>query len=827
MLLAQGLRADPADSSITVHADRVANSISPWMYGSCIEDVNHEIYGGLYAQLIFGESFEEPPPAHSPLAGWSIYGGNWTVHDGALWVEPDAGAKLIRDATNVYEGSFGCDVLIPDASGDRAGLILHVTEPHVGADNWIGYEVSLSAREQRVFLSRHHFDWLPLADAHAAVEPGKWHSLHVHVGGKHLLITLDNAVVISFTDPNPEIHGGHVGVRTWNSRAAFRNLTVSSVQGDAQESLGEPGPPDETAQVSGMWDPVQTGAAKAAYAWDGARPFNSAHDQKISHMGGAGSVGVVNRGLNRWGIAVSKGAVYSGRLYVRRDGGGKAAAHAASTGAAKAAAEPGSVVVALQSADGSRTYASQRLAAAGAAWSRRDFQLRSTGDDPTARFAILLDRPATVHVDQVTLTGTGSALFKGLAIRADIAQMLKKEGLTFMRYGGSMVNSPEYRWKKMIGDPDRRPQYRGTWYPYSTNGFGIEDFVRFCRAAGIEPAFAINIEETELDAADLVEYLNGPITSRWGKRRAANGHPEPYAVRYIEIGNEEAISGKPEEYAHYLERFRRLAPAMHAKDPRLHLVISAWWRHEEPWCRRIVEELRGQAALWDVHVGGDDLREGANVDRLLTDMRRLFEEWSPGTPMRACIFEENGDQHDLQRALGHAHILNVTQRHGDFVLMDCPANCLQPFGQNDNGWNQGQVFFTADQVWGMPPYYAQQMAAENHLPSRVESETTSPDSDLDVTATRSKDGKTLVIKVVNVGVSPHTASVRLEGSRVPAPHAEVWKLTGTLKSVNLPALPERVRSHRSQFDGAASQFEYTFPAHSYTILRLGLNKPGT
>ncbi len=67
--------------------------------------------------------------------------------------------------------------------------------------------------------------------------------------------------------------------------------------------------------------------------------------------------------------------------------------------------------------------------------------------------------------------------------------------------------------------------------------------MQFCEAAHIEPAFAINIDETPEDVADMVEYLNGPETSRWGKVRAQNGHPAPYHVKYIEIGNEEAIDG--------------------------------------------------------------------------------------------------------------------------------------------------------------------------------------------------------------------------------------------------------------------------------------------
>src|ERR1051326_5954058 len=86
-----------SQATIQVDASKVRNRITPWMIGSCIEDVNHEIYGGLYAQMIFGESFEEPPQARSPLAGWKAYGGQWRVEEGALHVAPDAGAKLVRD----------------------------------------------------------------------------------------------------------------------------------------------------------------------------------------------------------------------------------------------------------------------------------------------------------------------------------------------------------------------------------------------------------------------------------------------------------------------------------------------------------------------------------------------------------------------------------------------------------------------------------------------------------------------------------------------------------------------------------------------------------
>jgi alpha-L-arabinofuranosidase len=776
------------------------------MYGSGIEDVNHEVYGGLYAQMIFGESFEEPAPI-LPVRGWAMYGGEWTAEPTQLRVKPAAGAKLVREAPEVGDGIVAVDVRVDDAQGDNAGLILRVRNPRVGADTWTGYEVSISPRNQAVILGKHQDNWQPLQSVPALIAAGKWYRLRVEMQGPRLRIFLDDATtpVLEYSDTAAPLPAGRVGIRTWQSNASFRNLQITTAAGDTRDEFLPPPEPEEKT-VSRLWDPIVTGEAQGRFRLDRTQPFNSLQSQMVEFRGGAGTVGVANRGLNRWGLTFRKGRRYAGRLYLR-------------TGT------PGAkVMVALQSGDGTKTYATRSLGPIETDWRRFEFDLRPDATDINARFALWLDRPGKVWVDQVYLSGTGDDLFAGLPIRGDIGRMLKEQGLKMLRYGGLMNNAPGYRWKQMIGDPDRRPQYTGWWYPYTTNGFGIEEFVRFCRAAGFEPVVAINIDETEQDAADLVEYLNGPATSEWGKKRAQNGHPKPYNVRYFEIGNEEGLPGTPDQYrahyAHYLARFHALHPVMTAKDPSLQLIVAAWWRPDERLIRRMVEELSGKAALWDVHVGGDGLRDGDEVDRTFTQMRKLFQEWSPGTTLKACVLEENGGRHDLQRALGHAHILNTTERHGDFVLMDSPANCLQPWQQNDNGWDQGQVFFTSGQVWGMPPFYAQQMAARNYLPLRVASEVVSPEDDLDVTATRSEDGKTLVLKVVNLGPQPRKTTLQIARLQKVNPTAEVWTLTGRLEERNSPTEPNRIRSQQTKFAGAAETFAYEFPAHSYTILRL-------
>jgi alpha-L-arabinofuranosidase len=796
--LAAQAAAPAPDSSIRVDAGRVIS----WMYGSCIEDVNHEIYGGLYAQMLFGESFEEPP-APAPISGWAQYGGDWRVRDGAATVSPNSGAKLVRASPEITDASVACEVRFDAPGGDNAGLILRVQNPRTGADTWSGYEISLSPLHQTVLLGRHREDWHFLRDAPLPVSVGQWHRLRVELAGPRLRVFVDGSPTpqIDYTDTEAPILNGRVGLRTWNSAASFRHLTVDTAAGHVEEAF--PAPREERGDtVSGMWEPIRTSAATGRFTWDADRPFNTSHSQRIEQRG-AGVCGVANRGLNRWGIAVRQGRRYDGRLYLRQRG------------------YAGKVTVAIQSADGSRTYATRRIGGLGADWKRCAFSLRASATDSNARFAVWIDRPGTVWVDQAVLTPTGSDLFHGLPFRADIGNALVREGLTFLRYGGTMVNAPEYRWKRMIGDPDRRPQYRGHWCPYSTNGFGIEEFVRFCEAARFEPVFAINIEERPQDAADLVEYLNGPSTSPWGRRRAENGHPQPYRVRYVEIGNEEALDGSRAEYAHYLERFERLYAAMHPVDPDLQLVIAAWWRPEEPLVKQTVQRLNGKAALWDVHVGGDGLGDGRDADRIFTQMQRLFQEWAPGTRMRAAVFEENGNRHDLQRALGHASILNATQRHGDFVRMDCPANCLQPWRQNDNGWDQGQVFFTSSQVWGMPPYYAQQMAAANHQPEVVASTASSPDDALDALALRSEDGNELVVRVVNLSDRPHATRLSLNGFQPSRSTAEVVELRGRPEDVNPPEEPTRIVPTRRiwQYGLQSGTPIYSFPPYSFTILQ--------
>ena len=137
---------------VKVDAAKVEQNITPYLYGSCIEDVNHEIYGGLYDQKIFGESFEEPVP--NPLFdNFDVYDGKWSVDGNNIFSLAHGGAKLVSKEA-VAEGTVEVDIKFnKQGSGSgNAGLLLCVSRPRVGADNFYGYEISLANNGKKVVV---------------------------------------------------------------------------------------------------------------------------------------------------------------------------------------------------------------------------------------------------------------------------------------------------------------------------------------------------------------------------------------------------------------------------------------------------------------------------------------------------------------------------------------------------------------------------------------------------------------------------------------------------------------------------------------------------
>jgi len=233
---------------------------------------------------------------------------------------------------------------------------------------------------------------------------------------------------------------------------------------------------------------------------------------------------------------------------------------------------------------GKPTLARTRIEGVTEDWRTFTATLEANGTDPQARLAIRMSGGGDVFVDCVSLMPEDAVC--GL-FRRDLMERLAALKPSFVRFpGGCWVEGDTmkdaYRWKDTLGSKwERRTQWN-IWRYWSANGVGFHEYLLLCEALKAKPLFCINcgmshretvpmdkMDEFVQDALDCIEYANGPVSSKWGARRAAAGHPEPFGLKYLEIGNENG--GKA-----YEERYALMAKAVRAKYPDVTLIFDNW-----------------------------------------------------------------------------------------------------------------------------------------------------------------------------------------------------------------------------------------------------------
>lgn len=736
------------------------------------------------------------------IVDFEAYGGNWTVADGVLSVARHGGAKLVHKET-LGDSSVEMEMKFTTDGGDSAGFAIHVTDPKEGADNFNGYEVGISRDGKKLIFGKHEYNWQSISETPIDIVPTEWNKLKVKTVGKKFEIYVNDELTTSYEDPTALLEGG-VGFRTWNADVSFRNLKIErdgdvkdiTLRAESKQSDLKLMQNPAYFKISSMWDAIVSKDAVVNFAHITDDAYNTNCSQEVDFVSGTGVAGVANRSLNKWGIAVKQNQTFKGFLFLKGEVSGK-------------------VYVALQNVDGTKEYAVQEIDGITSDWKKYTFELTSNTEDVNSRLAVYIKEPGQFRIDMVNMMSSEEDQFHGAPFRKDIAEAMVEQKLTFLRYAGTMIECDGYRFKSMIGPREDRPVYNGRFYGYASHGFGIEDFLNYCELSGFEPVFAVNSFETAEDMAFMIKYLKGDISTPEGKMRADNGHPEPYHLTYIEIGNEEVLGGdNADQYMDYVRRFTDIYQAIHSIDPTIKFISSAWWRPEsEDNMRDVFECLDGMADYWDYHPWADSDELGGHVEREMKQMQEMFLKWNPNTTMKCALFEENGNSHNIRRALGHVTIQNAARRMGDFVLATCAANALQPYKQNDNGWDQGTVFFTPSQVWGMPTYYAQKMASENHKPLLVQSE--APAS-LDVVAATDENCDQVVLYVVNKNAEAVEANVNVAGKN-DTKQVRTITLSGQLNDVNTPSEPERIVPVAETLDGV-DNINYSFKPYSYTIM---------
>jgi alpha-L-arabinofuranosidase len=623
------------------------------------------------------------------------------------------------------------------------------------------------------------------------------------------LVPAGNTVIVNALDvqSRPSHYLTGVGIEDVNHEI-YGGIYSQMIFG---ESFQEPAGDGGVSGVSGMWRSVVTGSTTGSFALPTDSPFQGAQYERLTFGGGAGEFGVENRGLHRWGIHFRAGQAYDGYVYAR-----------------SAASTP--LYVAAESSAGT-VYAETSVTVSQSGWTRYDFSFTPSTDDPVGRLALKLKSPGTVDLGYVYVEPGPWGRYGGLPVRSDIAEAMVSQKNTVLRYGGSAILVSGYRWKNMVGPRELRPTLAGWWYPYDTNGWGIFEFLSFAESAGVLGIPTLNIDESPADMADFVDYVNGPSTTTWGAKRAADGHPTPFYIHRIELGNEQLID------ATFAAKFNALAAAIWAKDKAMALTVGDMSYHDvianpdqmtgsesglttlAPY-KTILDfaaAQNGPLAI-DLHMWTDTPEQVAEEIDAIYSFDFWVHSYNERVNYALNVYELNANAHNVGRALGNARAIGLLGQHGRRVRVVTSANALQADGENDNGWNQGLVFYDTQRSWLQPPAYVTQMIAGDELPTVVSSTCSNPD----FTVTARTDGNVLALEVINMSASAQAPLISLVGYTPVSNTAQVTQLTGSLGDENAASDVNLITPQQSSTLLAVNSgtFAYSFPANSFTIVRL-------
>lgn len=449
----------------------------------------------------------------------------------------------------------------------------------------------------------------------------------------------------------------------------------------------------------------------------------------------------------------------------------------------------------------------------GGQWQRFQTTLTPNATDPHATVTISYRTPGILWIDQVSLMPQDSVF----GWRRDVAEALRALRPGIIRFGGSTTEG--FDWTATIGDPTRRVPFTTCWGGLEPGNAGLEEFIQLCEWVGAEPLICIRFTgRTPQDAADQVEYFNGAADSPMARRRAANGHPEPYGVRYWQIGNELG----DETYQQGVAAF---CQAMKAVDRKIKLMAAF------PSAGLLKQAGQYIDYICPHHYGCDNLPA---MEADLQGLRQLLAAEAPGRDIRLGITEWNTTAGDwgldrgtlwtLNNALWCARYHNFMHRHCDLIEIANRSNLADSFCSGIIQTNNHALFKT-------PTYYVQELYAchAGCTPLTVRCAGTRPanlpDPALDCSATLSADGTTLALFVVNHTTATQVRTVDLSALSRTSDSVEIFQVLDTEDAGERDALnswhkPDRIRTQHERLTAPGNQFQPQFVRLSVTCLKI-------
>jgi len=538
---------------------------------------------------------------------------------------------------------------------------------------------------------------------------------------------------------------------------------------------------------------------------------------EVEKASAGNEAGVLNVGY--WGMAVRPNTEYKGSFYAKANSG-----------------DIGPVTVSLVGDQSGKAVAIATVSAIGTDWKQYQFTLKTGAAVQVSaanHLSLTVAHPGTLWLNLVSLFPP-TYHDRPNGFRIDLMEKMAAMHPAFLRFpGGNYLEgnhiNERFEWKKTIGPLVDRPGHPSPWGYYSTDGMGLLEFLGWCEDLHMNPVLAVyagyslmgehvnpgpDLEPYVQDALDEIEYVTGGTDTKWGAERAKDGHPEPFKLTYVEIGNEEWF----DKSGSYDERYPQFAKAIKAKYPDLQLIATAPVKGVK---QEVLDEHYYRRATQNFHLAShyDKVNDSGGSDQKWDN--GYFEKADRNGPkifVGEWATREGSPTPNMGAALGDAAWMTGLERNSDLIVMAAYAPLLVNVNPGGMQWETDLIGYDAVKSYGSPAYYAQVLfgsyLGDHTLGSKIEG--AGPKLFYSITGSKAK--KRIYLKLVNAESTPQALDIDFTGT----------KLAGTAKLVTLSAHdtqatnsiddPNKIVPVETALHNVTNQVSRTLPAFSIQVI---------
>ena len=781
--------------NINIKSGTPSGIIDPMIYGQLFEHIYFSADGGLWGEMVAERSFEpEQYPGISPregfFDGWYEDDNNilnsptlfeqpipmTTVESGSYVISTDIKWRSYKFARHMWSGGYADMRVEFRNSGEGKSYRFRLHDPQYESANPRNPQQPKEASfaiEKASTVERKGRDgkpmtvtvWEPVASAAVKPgqidKPGEWHNLRLDCSVKSVKVYWDGRQVLAFKDLAVTEAKNDIAFGVNNTEAQYKNIKITSSDGKKIYLEGMPLVVKNPA-VAPQWKSFGSGGFEMVKG----DAVNMKYSQRIT-------AGSELSGVFQGPFALRKGEVYSGSIWAKGD--------------AKA-----ELTVAF--ASGGKNIAAQPIGKPGAEWKKYEFSLESAGFEGDADLTIAA-KGGTLQVDQVSMMSRSAISLGGF--RPDIYKAVEQLGPTNLRWPGGGY-AAQYSWKWGIGPQENRERWAHyMWMNYDQNSFGTDEFIQLCRQINSEPVIVVRIgfdrPESEhamilQEAVEWVAYCNEPATGKWGSKRAANGHPEPYNVKFWEIDNEMWEYGIDK----YEAAVREFSTAMRKVDPGIKIIVCGGYGNTTD-----KEFFNRSGSYFDYvslhHYEGENgyatgpARLGAQYDQYAEMIAQC-----PNPNIKLYISEWNLQSIDWRTGLFAGGFLNVCEQR---PVVEMGAAALFIRRTDAPAWNNAFINFDYKGVFVAPNYLVTKLWHDSFSKYRLTY--TGETGSLSIITTLSENGKNVIVKIVNPTENAYDLTIGGDWKSLTGAGYE-FIAPGSLKAANSMESPHAVSVEKKE-----------------------------